>query len=239
MTMPQAPGAPEGTPSEAAPGAQPPVQQQRQPQPQSQPEPAQQTQDVSQLPDWAQKQLKDLRNEAAKARTTAKQTAAEDARQQLLSEFASKLGLSQDGQPTVEGLQQELSSLQEQLASERDNAAAAAYENTVIRVARDVGADAEALLDSDSFYHAVREALGEEGFDDDDLKKAVEKHAREYAKKPRFAATQAAPRSGGDFTGGPQAAASIDTQIAEAEKNRDFATAIALKRQRAQALAGQ
>lgn len=43
------------------------------------------------------------------------------------------------------------------------------------------------------------------------------------------------PQSGGDFTGsgGPGQAATLDEQIAEAEKNRDFGKAIALKRQRA------
>ncbi|MER7206349.1 hypothetical protein ABT340_04720 [Streptosporangium sp. NPDC000239] len=42
------------------------------------------------------------------------------------------------------------------------------------------------------------------------------------------------PQSGGDFSGsGGHQTQSLDQQIAEAEKNRDFATAIALKRQRA------
>ncbi|MEV0660133.1 hypothetical protein ACIBI3_02330 [Actinomadura luteofluorescens] len=107
-----------------------------------------------------------------------------------------------------------------------------AYETTVNRVAREVGADAEALLDSQAFRDAVAEELDED-FDDDDLKAAITAKAKEFVKKPRFAAQRAGGASGGDFTGSPGAAASIDQQIADAEKRRDFTTAIALKRQRA------
>ena len=111
-----------------------------------------------------------------------------------------------------------------------------AYETTVTRIAGTVGADAEALLDSQAFRDAVAEELDDD-FDDDDLKAAVEQVAREFATKPRFAAQRGgAGRSGGDFTGAPGAAASIDQQIADAEKRRDFQTAIALKRQKAAAM---
>jgi hypothetical protein len=106
-----------------------------------------------------------------------------------------------------------------------------AYESTVSRVAATVNADAEALLDSDSFRNAVGEELGED-FDDDDMRKAVAKVAKEFAKKPRFAKSQGSPRSGADFTGSPGAPPNIDQAIADAEKNRDFRTVIALKRRR-------
>lgn len=105
------------------------------------------------------------------------------------------------------------------------------YENAVNRAAAKVGADAEALLDSQAFRDAVAEQLDED-FDADDLRDAVNKVAKDFARKPRFSA-QRGGASGGDFTGSPGAAASIDQQIAEAEKNRDFATAIALKRRKA------
>jgi hypothetical protein len=108
-----------------------------------------------------------------------------------------------------------------------------AYESTVNRVAREVGADAEALLDSQSFRDKVAEELDDD-FDDDELKTAVAKVAKDFAKKPRYAAQRAAGgASGGDFTGSPGAAASIDQQIADAEKRKDFQAAIALKRHRA------
>ncbi|MGI5418661.1 hypothetical protein [Actinomadura luteofluorescens] len=107
-----------------------------------------------------------------------------------------------------------------------------AYKDAVRDAASEVGADAAALLDSESFRDAVAEELDDD-FDDDDLKAAVAKHAAAFAKKPRFAAHRAGGASGGDFTGSPGAAASIDQQIADAEKRRDFQTAIALKRRRA------
>lgn len=107
-----------------------------------------------------------------------------------------------------------------------------AYETTVNRVAREVGADAEALLDSQAFRDAVAEELDDD-FDDDDLKAAITAKAKEFVKKPRFAAQRAGGASGGDFTGSPGAAASIDQQIADAEKRKDFQAAIALKRHRA------
>lgn len=108
------------------------------------------------------------------------------------------------------------------------------YETTVTRIAGQVGADAEALLDSQAFRDAVAAELDDDGFDDDELRAAVLAKAKEFVKKPRFAAARpGGGASGGDFTGSPGAAASIDQQIADAEKRRDFGTAIALKRQRA------
>ncbi|KAB2384751.1 cysteine--tRNA ligase [Actinomadura montaniterrae] len=133
---------------------------------------------------------------------------------------------SEDWQAKYEAEQERASTFESELLETR-------YENAVNRAATNVGADAEALLDSQAFRDAVAAELDED-FDTDDLREAVNKVAKDFAKKPRFAAQQpAAGRSGGDFTGGPGARASIDQQIADAEKNRDFATAIALKRQRA------
>lgn len=90
---------------------------------------------------------------------------------------------------------------------ERDEIKAeVAYEKAVTRAAKDAGADADALLDSDSFRSAVRDELDDDGFTDDDLKKAVAKVAKEFAARPRFALSPAPPRSGGEITGGPPAA---------------------------------
>lgn len=91
-----------------------------------------------------------------------------------------------------------------------------AYETTVNRIARDVGADAEALLDSQAFRDAVADELDDD-FDDDDLRAAVGKVAKEFARQPRFSATPTGPtRSGTEMngaTGGPR-------QITEAELAR-------------------
>ena len=74
------------------------------------------------------------------------------------------------------------------------------YETTVTRIAAQVGADAEALLDSQKFRDAVAKELDEDGFDDDELKAAVLAKAKEFVKKPRFAAA----RTGGGASGGKE-----------------------------------
>lgn len=136
-----------------------------------------------------------------------------------------------------EHAQAKLSEAEKRAEEAETRALELAYENTVSRIAATVNADAEALLDSDSFRAAVTEELGDD-FDDRELRAAVTKVAKEFAKKPRFAAQRGASRSGADFTGSPGAPPNIDQQIADAEKNRDFGRAIALKRARA-AAAGQ
>lgn len=102
----------------------------------------------------------------------------------------------QDGEPTVDDYKTRAEAAE-------DRAAELAYQTTVSRVAGQVGADAEALLDSDSFRNAVAEELGDD-FDDDDLKAAVDKVAKQYASKPRFSSQPAGPaRSGAEINGGP------------------------------------
>lgn len=146
---------------------------------------------------------------------------------------AQAAGKPAEGEPSLDDLRAQLDEVTTAREAAEARAVELAYRDTVRTAASTIGADAEALLDSQSFRDAVADELDED-FDDDDLREAVAKVAKDFAKKPRFAARQpAAGRSGGDFTGGPGARASIDQQIADAEKNRDFATAIALKRQRA------
>lgn len=136
------------------------------------------------------------------------------------------------GEPEAEDWQTKYETEQQRADDAEIRAIEMAYENTVARVARDVGADGDALMDSQEFRDKVAEELEDE-FDDDELKTAVAKVAKQFAKRPRFAAQLAAGRSGGDFTGSPGAAASIDQQIADAETRKDFGAAIALKRQKA------
>jgi hypothetical protein len=61
--------------------------------------PEQPTEDITSLPEWAQKQIRDARAEAAKSRTTAKQTAAQEARDQVTAQIAKALGIGQEGEP--------------------------------------------------------------------------------------------------------------------------------------------
>lgn len=137
-----------------------------------------------------------------------------------------------EGEPTAEDYKRQLTEAQEAREAAEARASELAYGNTVNRVAGTLNLDAEALLDSGSFRDKVTDELGED-FTDDDLKAAVTKVAKSFAKNPRFAKTVGASRSGGEFNGAPASPASIDQQIEAATKARDFTQVIALKRLRA------
>jgi hypothetical protein len=107
-----------------------------------------------------------------------------------------------DGEPTLEDLQAQTASERERAEKAEERAAELAYDIAISRAASKVGADAEALSDSDRFRREVTEELGDD-FDDDDLKAAVQKIAAKFAKDPRFAGSKAPARSGADITGGP------------------------------------
>src|SRR5437879_1671387 len=110
----------------------------------------------------------------------------------------------QQGEPTLEDLQAQTASERERAEAAEERAAELAYDIAVNRAASKVGADAEALSDSDRFRREVTEELGDD-FDDDDLRAAVQKIAAKFAKDPRFAGSKAPARSGADITGGPGA----------------------------------
>lgn len=137
-----------------------------------------------------------------------------------------------DGEPTVDDLRKQLDDAGAAREQAETRAVELVYENAVTRAAGKAGADAEALLDSQKFREEVADRLDED-FDDNELRAVVAEVAGEYAKKPRFAVAAPVARSGGDFTGAPGAASSIDQQIADAEQRRDFGAAIALKRHKA------
>jgi hypothetical protein len=230
MTTPAAPGAPEGgQPSgdQPAPGAQDTApQHDNTPKPQppktlGKPNQGQQTapgasdakpdgepaktdaQDVSDLPEWAQKALKEARAEAGKARTGAKQKAAEEARAEVFADIKKRLGLDTDGEPTVDDLKAQLDERDNRIAELEAGQMESAYRDVVRTAAAAAKADAEALLDSAGFQEAVMAELDDE-FTDAQLTEAVAKVVKEYATKPRFAAAAAAPaRSGGEMTGAP------------------------------------
>jgi hypothetical protein len=125
------------------------------------------------------------------------------------------------GEPTAEDLQAQLTEATTAREQAEERVAELAYETAVTRIAATAGADPEALLDSDSFRAAVSAELGDD-FDDEDLRAAVTKVAKDYAKKPRFAATPAAsPRGGADMAGGtPPPAKNRPRSLHEALKSR-------------------
>ena len=104
-------------------------------------------QKVEDLPDWAQKLIKDARADAGKSRTTAKAQAAQEARDQLVKDLGKALGLVKDDEKLTP------EQLAKQVSEAKDAAKQARVELAVYRGAgkKDVGADPDALLDSRGF----------------------------------------------------------------------------------------
>jgi hypothetical protein len=168
--------------------------------------------DISKLPAFAQKIIRDLRGEAAGHRTKArdaegKVSEAEAKHQATLDAIAKAAGLKpDDGPPDPAKLAQQLQQSQTEIQSAREAEAAARIELQVYRTAQRLGADADRLLDSRTFCDAI-DALDPK--DAADFASQVEAKIGEYLEKdPTLRANQpqpkpAKPRSGGDIPGGP------------------------------------
>lgn len=144
------------------------------------------SEDVAALPEWAQKQIQSLRAEAAKARTTAKQTAADEARQELTQQIAQALGLQGDEPPNPT-----------ELAAQVQQAREAAWELglrlEVHEMAGRLGANASALLDSVAFLNSLAD-LDDVDPDTPDFTAALEaKVQAALEKNPNYRATGQAP----------------------------------------------
>lgn len=109
---------------------------------------------IEDFPAEAQRMIRELRNENAKERVNAKDTAAQEAREELIRDLGKALGYetddSKDETPTVEDLTS-------QLESERDSRRYAILELEVYKAANQKGLDPVALLDSRSFMDSVRD----------------------------------------------------------------------------------
>jgi hypothetical protein len=218
MTEPsQAPGAP----TDAGDGGQAPTEPQQ---------PGTEPQDITSLPEWAQNLIAKGRSKEADYRTKyqASQQTAQAAAEQR-DKVLDALGLKPDGTdaPDPEALGAQLNDI-------RARAWETAVENKILRLAPKLGVDADGLLDSVAFLDSLADA--EIDPDGTDFAQQLEAHVTGFiTHHPKFkTAQQGAPRGGGDFGGGPNLPpASLDSQIAEAEKRRDFATVIQLKRQKA------
>lgn len=146
---------------------------------------------VDDLPDWAQKLIRDTRNEAANHRTKA--TTAEKAAQEQLDNIAKALGLKKDGTLTAE-------QLAEKLNSADGKAKSALTELAVHRAANKNGADPEALLDSRGFLAKLTDLDPTA----DDFGSKVEAAIKDAVKDNPKLKVQAAGagKSGGEFNGG-------------------------------------
>lgn len=203
MTAPQSPAP--GAPADTGTGGQAPAG----PQPTTQPTgPAlvEQPQDVSALPEWAQKIITDTRSEAAKYRT-GQQTAAQQAQaaEQQRNAVLQVLGINPDGTNAPPDATKLAAQLEQQQTVAKSNA----VELSVFRVAAPAGADADALLDSRGFLDSLIQ-FREDDPASPEFRQKLEAHIRAYVEQnPKFkaqngATTSRAPRAemGGRKPGG-------------------------------------
>lgn len=122
--------------------------------------------------------------------------------EQQLTAMKQALGL-ESAEQLPEHVQQRLAAAERAQVEAEERAAELAYQTTVNQVATTAGLDAEALLDSGAFRQAVADELDDDGFDDADLLAAVQKVAKEFSKRSRFAGGRPSSRSGGEFNGAP------------------------------------
>lgn len=146
---------------------------------------------VEDLPEWAQRIIRDTRGEAAANRTKA--TEAEQQRQATLDAIAKALGLKDEGE------QPDPAQLAQQLTDSQAQARQSAVELAVYKTAGKHSGDPDALLDSRTFIEKVA-ALDPSADDfaakvDDAIKQAV-------ADNPKLKATRAVGSSSVDHAGG-------------------------------------
>lgn len=140
--------------------------------------------------------VKDLRKENGSARTNAKQTAADEAKQDMAQQIGKALGLVNDDDNKAPDPEQ----LTQQLTAEQERARSAIVKAAIYEHAGTHGADPKSLDDSRSF----REQLEKLDPSDDKFAEHVDKAIKQATENnPRLRASgQAPPRSSGQHAGG-------------------------------------
>lgn len=161
--------------------------------------------DISSLPEWAQKLIRDTRSEAAGNRTKAKD--AESRYASTLDAIAKALGVKDD-KPT------DPAKLAEELAAERDQGQQARTELAVFRAASRHGADPDKLLDSRKFTDRLK------GVDPSDSTKISELIKKAVEENPSYRAAQAPPASGAPMGGKPPSSKPRSLEAAVAARYR-------------------
>ncbi|MFG1709230.1 hypothetical protein ACFLIM_39170 [Nonomuraea sp. M3C6] len=186
---------------------------------------------ITDLPAWAQAELRRARNDAVKYRTQLQEKQAEqqagpspeDVAAQAKSELAQQIGkalgiVAEEEKPVdpkdmIDRLTTERDSTAKERDSERELHRRALTELGVHRTALKQGADGDALLDSRSFLRSIKDLDP----DAEDFSTVLaERITQAVEDNPKFkAASLAGPpaRSGGEFTGGPGGRSSDPDQM--------------------------
>lgn len=172
-------------------------------------------------PAAAEAEIKRLRSENAKDRTSAKAQAAEEAKKEYAQTIAKALGLVPDDA-------NDPAKLTESLTTSQAEAKQARVELAVFRNAATAGGDPAALLDSSSFLASLA------AIDPTDSAAITAAIQAAVTANPRLGAAPADPRTPAPNPAqgaGANGAPGLDAQIAEATKAGNHRLAIALKRQ--------
>ncbi|MGV9282123.1 hypothetical protein [Streptomyces sp. NPDC003730] len=161
-----------------------------------------------------QKELKTANGEAAKARTSAKKAAADEARAEIVKELGKALGLIKDDKETPPDPAALMAQVEKATSAHRE----AAVELAIYRHAGKHGADPDALTDSRTFLSSIKDLdPSDEGF-----AKAVSAAIKTaVADNPKLkAASQAPARTSSDFSGSSEKPASKNSIEAQREARR-------------------
>jgi hypothetical protein len=159
--------------------------------------------------------VKKLHDSEAAARVKARD--AEAAAQAKIAAALEALGIKTDAEDPAEAAKQAAAERDKATQSARD----AALHLAVYKAASKVGADADTLLDSNSFQSSISEV---DPTDAEAVKTAIEKAVKT---NPRFKLVQAAGASGSDFSGGSGEGALTQEKfnsMTPSEKNTLFKT---------------
>ncbi|SCD40794.1 hypothetical protein GA0115251_10695 [Streptomyces sp. TverLS-915] len=161
-----------------------------------------------------QKELKTANGEAAKARTSAKKAAADEARTEIVQELGKALGLIKDDKDTPPDPAALTAQIERATAAHRETA----VELAVYRGASKLGADPDALTDSRAFLRSIADLdPADEGFS----KKVNAAIKQAVTDNPKLKAAAPAPgRMGADFSGGSGGKAADDSIDAHRERRR-------------------
>ncbi|MFM9675780.1 hypothetical protein [Streptomyces brasiliscabiei] len=161
-----------------------------------------------------QKELKTANGEAAKARTTAKKSAADEARNEIVQELGKALGLIKDDDKTPP----DPAVLKQQIESATAAHRETAVELAVYRGAAKHGADPDALTDSRAFLNSIK---GLDPTDEEFAKKVNAAIKAAVADNPKLkAASQAPARTSSDFSGSTEKATKSTGIEAQREARR-------------------
>ncbi|MBQ0974554.1 hypothetical protein KBZ00_26000 [Streptomyces sp. RK31] len=160
------------------------------------------------------KELKQANADAAKARTTAKKNAAEEAKAELVQQMGRALGLVKDDKDEAPDPAKLTAEIERATAAHRETA----VELAIYRSAGKHGADPDALTDSRAFLSSIKDLdPSDEGF-----AKAVSAAIKAaVADNPKLkAAGQAPARTSGDFSGSTEKPKNQNSIEAQREARR-------------------